>query len=194
MAKKSKGMHDFILRTVEKFFATNVLGRTYTKFFEKMTLNEFEMAEIVEEDKILHIGCGAVPNTLLILGSHFNASFVGIDKDKKAVKKAREMVKTYDLEKRIKIYGGEAISYPISAFDVLIISLGVEPREKVFNRVRSEMKKGARIVARKPWDFMDTIYGRKGFIPEGFRVMNIFNRPDLIKSMLLTNEDWLNDL
>jgi predicted O-methyltransferase YrrM len=189
MAKKSKGMHDFVLRMMEKFFAINFLGRIYTKFFEKMTLNEFKIAEIKENDNILHIGCGAVPNTLLILGSHYNASFVGIDRDKEAVKKARQMVKRYGLEKRIKINGGEAISYPLLTFDILIISLGVEPLEKVFERVRNEMKHGSRIVARKPWDFMDIIYGRKEFIPQGFKVINIVNRPDFIKSVLLKNED-----
>ncbi len=188
MAKKSKGMHDVMLRTIEKFFATNMLGRVYTKFFEKMTLDEFQMVKIGEKEKILHIGCGAVPNTLLILATYFNASFVGIDKDKKAVKKAREMVKKYGLEKKIKIEKGEAISYPISTFDVIIISLGVEPREKVFERIRKEMKNGTRIIARKPWDFMDAIYGRKEFIPNGFKIIKTFHRSDFIRSMLLKNE------
>jgi len=188
MAKKSKGMHDFLLRTIEKFLATNFFGKIYTKFFEKMTLDEFEMVKIREKEKILHIGCGAIPNTLLILANHFNASFVGIDRDKEAVEKARKMVKKYGLEKKIKIEEGEAISYPLSTFDIIIISLGVEPREKVFGRIRKEMKDGARIIARKPWDFMDIIYGRKEFIPNGFRIIKTFNRQDFIKSMLLEKD------
>ncbi len=187
MAKKSKGMHDFLLRSMEKILATNFFGKLYTKFFEKMTLDEFRMIEI-KEKKILHIGCGAIPNTLLILASHFDASFVGIDRDEEAVKKAREMVKKYGLENKIKIENGEAISYPISPFDVIIISLGVEPRGEVFERIRNEMKEGALIIARKPWDFMDIVYGRKEFIPNGFRIVKTFNRQDFIKSMLLERD------
>lgn len=188
MAKKSKGMHDFLLRSMEKIFATNFFGKVYTKFFEKMTLDEFKMVNIKQKEKILHIGCGAVPNTLLILAKHFDAFFVGIDRDAKAVEKAREMVKKYGLENKIKIERGEAISYPVSNFDVIVISLGVEPKEEVFERIRSEMKGGARVVARKPWDFMDVIYGRKGFTPNGFKVINTFNRQDFIKSMLLERD------
>jgi len=188
MAKKSKGMHDFLLCTLEKFLATNFFGKIYTKFFEKITLDEFKMVNIKQGEKILHIGCGAVPNTLLILANHFDAFFVGIDRDKKAVKKAREMVEKWKLGNKIKIENGEAISYPISNFDVIVISLGVEPREKIFERIRNEMKEGAVIIARKPWDFMDIIYGRKEFIPNGFRIIKTFNRQDFIKSMLLERD------
>ncbi|RLF41638.1 MAG: hypothetical protein DRN17_08505, partial [Thermoplasmata archaeon] len=64
MAKKSKSFHDIMLRTIEKIISTNFFGRLYTKFFEKMTLDEFKMVGIEKENKVLHVGCGAVPNTL----------------------------------------------------------------------------------------------------------------------------------
>ena len=185
MAKKSKSFHDIMLRTIEKIISTNFFGRLYTKFFEKMTLDEFEMVEIKKGNKVLHVGCGAVPNTLLILAGNMEAHFVGIDRDKKAVEKAREMVKKYGLEKKITIEKGDAMRYPLSDFDVIIISLGVEPREKVFERIRNEARDDAKIVARKPWDFMDKIYGKKEFIPNGFKIVKTFNRQDFIKSMLL---------
>jgi len=185
MAKKSKSFHDIMLRTIEKIISTNFFGRLYTKFFEKMTLDEFKMVGIEKENKVLHVGCGAVPNTLLILAGNMEAHFVGIDRDKKAVEKAREMVKKYGLEKKITIEKGDAITYPFSNFDVIIISLGVEPREKVFERIRNEARDDAKIVARKPWDFMDKIYGKKEFIPNGFKIVKTFNRQDFIKSMLL---------
>jgi len=186
MAKKSKSFHDFALRTLEKILSANFFGRLYTKFFEKMTLDEFEMVEIKKEHKILHVGCGAVPNTLLILAGNMEAHFVGIDRDKKAVEKAREMVKKYGLDEKIKIEKGDAMLYPLSDFDVIIISLGVEPREKVFERIKNETRNDAKVVARKPWDFMDKIYGKKEFIPNGFKIVKTFNRQDFIKSMLLT--------
>ncbi|KAA0002433.1 MAG: class I SAM-dependent methyltransferase [Thermoplasmata archaeon] len=140
MAKKSKSFHDLALRTLEKILSTNFFGRLYTKFFEKMTLDEFEMVEIKKGNKVLHVGCGAVPNTLLILAGNMEAHFVGIDRDKKAVEKARGMVKKYELDKKIKIEKGDAMTYPLSNFDVIIISLGVEPREKKRYLRELEMK------------------------------------------------------
>jgi len=185
MAKKSKSFHDLALRTLEKILSTNFFGRIYTKFFEKMTLDEFEMVGIEKNHKVLHVGCGAVPNTLLILAGNMDASFVGIDRDDKAVEKAREMVKKYGLEEKIRIENGDAMSYPFSGFDVIVISLGVEPREQVFEKIRKETADDTKIVARKPWDSMDRVYGKDEFVPRGFKVVKTFNRQDFIKSMLL---------
>ncbi|MEA2054149.1 MAG: class I SAM-dependent methyltransferase [Candidatus Thermoplasmatota archaeon] len=189
MAKKSKGIHDIFLRTLEKIIATNFFGRIYTKFFEKMTLDEFGMAGIEKNCKVLHIGCGAVPNTLLVLAMNTDASFVGIDRDKKAVERAKDMVDRYGLGNKIHIMEGDAMSYPTDVFDVIVISLGVEPREKVFEKIRKEAKNNTKIVARKPWDFMDKIYGREEFVSRGFKIIKTFNRPDFIKSMLLVKAD-----
>lgn len=189
MAKKSKSLHDLALRTLEKILSTNFLGRIYTKFFEKMTLDEFEMVGIEKNHKVLHVGCGAVPNTLLILAKNMDASFVGIDRDEKAVEMARKMVKSYGLERKIKIEIGDALSYGFSEFDVIIISLGVEPRDKIFERIINETEDNAKIVARKPWDSMDRVYGRDEFVPRGFDVVKTFNRQDFIKSMLMVKSD-----
>ena len=189
MAKKSKGVHDVMLRTLEKILSTNFFGRIYTKFFEKMTLDEFEMVGIEKNHKVLHVGCGAVPNTLLILAGNMDASFVGIDRDGKAVEKAREMVKKYGLEGKIRIENGDALSYDLSGFDVIVISLGVEPREKVFGRIRKETGDNTKIVARKPWDSLDRVYGKDEFVPRGFKVVETFNRQDFIKSMLLVKDN-----
>ncbi|MDD3493954.1 MAG: class I SAM-dependent methyltransferase [Candidatus Thermoplasmatota archaeon] len=184
MAKKSKGAHDVLLRTFEKAVATNFLGSVYTKFFEKMTLEEFAMVDIQPRHRVLHIGCGGVPNTLLILGNHVDASYTGIDRDRAAVRRARAMVERQGLTRRVTIEQGDALTYPLADFDLIVVSLGVEPRERVFARIREEVP-GAAVIARKPWDFMDRIYGRDAFIPRGFEVVDVFHRQDFIKSMLL---------
>ncbi len=189
MTKKSKGFHDIMLRTLEKILSVVFFGKVYTKFFEKMTMAEFEMVDIKRSYRVLHVGCGAVPNTILILAKNVGASFVGIDRDKKAVERARDMVGRYGLGKKIHIDNGNAVSYPFSGFDVIIISLGVEPREKVFKRIRDESGDNTKIIARKPWDSMDKIYGKEEFVPIGFKVVKTFNRQDFIKSMLLVKSD-----
>jgi protein-L-isoaspartate O-methyltransferase len=182
--QKSKRAHDKLFVLAEKMLSSTFLRHAYINFFERATLEEFEMAGIKKEHNILHIGCGPLPNTIISLAKNIDASYVGIDRDKDAVKIARKIVKEYGL-KNVMIEEGDALSYPVKDFDFIIISFGVEPKEKVFERLRKEMKKDAKIVYRKTWDFMDVIYGRKDFLPSGFKVVAFHNRRDFIKSYLL---------
>jgi len=182
MMQKSKRVHDYLFIFLEKYLSSLPLKHAYIKFFEKATLEEFEIVDINENDTILHIGCGPLPNTLITLAQHFKANYTGIDKDKEAVKIARKIVKEYRLN--IKIEEGDAIDYPLQHFDIIIVSYGVEPKEKIFKRLRKETKENVRIILRKQWDFMDTIYGRN-IIPEGFKVIGYKKRRDFLKSYLL---------
>ena len=182
--QKSKRLHDYMFIVTEKILSSSILRHAYIKFFERATLEEFEMVEIGEEDKVLHVGCGPLPNTLVTLAKHIKAAYVGIDKDGEAVEIARKIVSEYGL-KNVEIEEGDAAYYPLKDFDVIIISFGVEPKEIIFKRLMEETKKGVRVVFRKTWDFMDAIYGRKIEVPNGFKIVAHHNRRDLIKSYLL---------
>lgn len=185
MARKSKSLHDVAFRWFEKVIAETFIGAIYTAFFRQMTISEFRMADIQPEHRIIHVGCGSVPNTLLILAEAFEGSYVGIDRDAAAVARARHMVRRRCLEQKVAIEERDALAMDYGGFDLIILSLGVEPREAILAAMRESMGKGAKIVARKPWDFMDRVYGRETFIPYGFRVVDAFQRPDFIKSLLL---------
>ncbi len=185
MARKSKSFHDVALRTFEKAIADTFIGRVYTAFFRQMTVNEFRMADIQPGHRVLHVGCGSVPNTLLILAEATKASYVGIDRDAGAVAGARTMVQRYGLEQQVTIQERDALAMDYAGFDLVILSLGVEPREVILAAIHDGMHPDAHVVARKPWDFMDRLYGRKEFVPRRFRIVDTFHRPDFIKSLLL---------
>ena len=154
-----KRTHDKLFISLEKILSRSPLfSSAYVNFFEKATLEEFEMAHIKKDDTVLHIGCGSLPNTLISLGRNIGASYVGIDIDNAAVATAQKLVKKYTLD-NVKIEYGNAQDYPLKNFDFIIVSFGVEPKENVFERIRKEMKDYAKIIYRKQWDFMDKIYG-----------------------------------
>jgi len=180
----SKRFHDKMFIRMEKMLSASFLRRAYINFFERATLEEFEMVGIGEDEKALHIGCGPLPNTLITLARNVPAEYVGIDRDEEAVKIAGRVVEEYGL-KNVSIERGDALSYPLADFDIIIISYGVEPKDKVFQRLKDETKENVRIVYRKQWDFMDTIYGVKEMVPEGFKIKAFHRRRDMIKSYLL---------
>ncbi len=187
MKKPSKKIHDKLFILIEKLLSSTFLKHAYIKFFERATLEEFEMVGINRNDKVIHIGCGALPNTLISLAKNIPANYVGIDRDRESVRIAKKIVERYKI-KNVKIEEGDALNYPIQDFDLIIVSFGVEPKEKVFERIRKEAKKNAKIIYRKQWDFMDKIYGRKDFLPNGFKIISYHKRRDFIKSYLLVKE------
>ncbi len=184
-SKKSKKIHDKIFILAEKIFSFSFLRHAYIKFFEEAILEEFKMLNI-KGNKVLHIGCGALPNTLISLAKNIPAIYVGIDRDDEAVKIAKKVVEEYGLN--IKIEKGDALNYPLNEFDFIIVSFGVEPKEEVFNRIKRDAKENVIIIYRKQWDFLDKIYGRKKFIPNGFKILAYCKRRDFIKSYLLTKD------
>jgi len=182
--QKSKRLHDRMFIKMEKMLSSSFLRHAYINFFERATLEEFAMVEIERHNKVLHIGCGPLPNTLITLARNMPAEYVGIDIDEEAVKIARNVVKAYGL-KNVSIEKGDATSYPLQNFDIIIISYGVEPKERVFYRLKNETKEKVKIVYRKQWDFMDALYGVKEIVPPGFKIKAFHKRRDLIKSYLL---------
>ena len=182
--QKSKKMHDKLFIVLERILSSSFLRHVYINFFEKATLEEFDKVEINENERIIHIGCGPLPNTLITLAKYRNAKYFGIDKDKKSTILARKVIEEYDLE-NIIIEEGDALDYSFENFDIIIISFGVEPKEVVFEKIRKETKKDVIIIFRKQWDFMDLVYGRKDFIPHGFKVLNYHHRRDMLKSYIL---------
>lgn len=175
-----KHLHDKLFILFEKFLHN--FHHAYINLYEKMTMEEFQMVNIKPSDRVIHIGCGPIPNTLVILAKNIPANYIGIDRDIQAVEMAREIVKKYNLN--IKVEYGDALKYPIKDFDVIIISFGVEPHNKIFERIKNDAKEDARIIYRKQYDFLDFIYGKRS-IPEGFKVISEHKRRDMIKSYLL---------
>ncbi len=178
---QTKKLHDRMFIFIEKILS-KLFAKAYINFFEKAIIEEFEMVKIKEDDRVLHIGCGPLPNTLVSLAKNIKAIYTGIDRDSEAVEIARKIVSKYNLD--IKIEEGNALSYNLSDFDIIIVSFGVEPYNEVFERIRKNCKKNAKIVCRKQWDLLDTIFGKKE-LPDGFEIISQYKRRDLIKSYLL---------
>lgn len=182
--QKNKRMHDRIFISVEKKLSSSLLRHAYINFFERATLEEFSISKIEKDESVLHIGCGSLPNTLVSLGRNIQAHFVGIDRDSESVAIAKRTIDIYKLS-NVSIQEGDAMSYPLDPFDVIIMSFGVEPKEAVFARIHRDMRYDTRLVFRKQWDVLDFLYGRDAYCPHGFSIEATHNRRDMLKSYLL---------
>ena len=133
-----------ILSTRISFFAS-----MYIKFHESSVKKEIKMADLSSSDKIIHIGCGAIPYTSIILSEETNAKIVGIDYQKKVVDHAKKFVKKLGLENKITIKKQPGESMDISKFNVVFLSYGIEKPNMVFNAVKSKAKPNTKIIFRR---------------------------------------------
>lgn len=141
---------DYLYYAIEVFLnSVPVLAKIFIKFHAPSVKKEIAMVNITESDKILHIGCGAIPYTSIIINKETSSQIVGIDNKERIVNRATEYVKINNFSDRIKIEMGEGDNYDVSGFDVVIISYGVADHDVVLKHVLGSVKGGTRIVLRK---------------------------------------------
>jgi len=126
-----------------------LFAKLYIKFHESSVKKEIDMSNLSSSDKILHIGCGAIPYTSIILSREVNPKIVGIDCNPHVVNIANDYLKKYNLSDMIKIEIGDGKTYDVSVFDIIILSYGVDGHDLVLNHVIDSMKNDARIILRK---------------------------------------------
>ena len=126
-------------------------------FYDKMIRSEAEKCSLRPGMKVLHIGSGPLPMTSISL-SLIGFSVVAVDFDLTAIKEAKERVKELGLTKRIKFVQADGADISSQGFDAVWISLHVQTKEKVLNKVYSDLKPGGKIVFRNSRDWLSLIY------------------------------------
>ena len=65
-----------------------------------MTNKEINLANVTKDDRILHIGCGSIPATSVLLAKKTGSEVTGIDNDFSSVKQAQ----SYVIKKSVRYY------------------------------------------------------------------------------------------
>jgi len=146
---KLKKLIDLIFILAEKIVVKlNKLLPFYLDFYEDMVENEIILADISKNDKILHIGCGPIPATSILVAKKTKAHVTGIDNKIISVKQASNIISSQNLSDKIKIIHADALDFSLENFDLIIISQGVKPYDKILKRISSDMNKDGRVVLR----------------------------------------------
>ncbi len=133
----------------------------YLKFHEPSVKKEIKMSEISKSDKILHIGCGAIPYTTIIMSKELNAEITGIDNQTRSITLAKKFLTKNKIQDKIHLEKELGETYNVSNFDVVLISYGVGDIEAILKNVLSNIKNKGKIILRKPIteksDYIDSV-------------------------------------
>jgi len=87
---------------------TNLFDTLLTKWRKPVFSREIHMLNITPTEKVLHLGCGALPSATIFIAKDKNVHVVGIDNNTIAVKLAKSYIKKKDLSNLVTIeYGTE---------------------------------------------------------------------------------------
>ena len=146
---KLKKYIDFGFIVIEKAIINlPKLSFLYFDIYEDMIDNEITLAGISKDKSVLHIGCGPIPVTSILLTKKTNAKIIGIDNNSHSIKKAKIYVKNSGFSDKIQIKHADAKDFPIENFDVIIVSQGVKPIKEILMHISKSMKDHALVIYR----------------------------------------------
>lgn len=187
---KLKKFIDLIFIFVEKIvIKLNKIVPFYLDFYQQMVENEIRLANISKTDKLLHIGCGSFPATSILLAKKTNADVTGIDNNFTSIKHALKIVNNQGFSDKIHIVHSDALDFPLDTFDLIIISQGVEPYDKILKKVSKHMKKTGRVIFRTTSTNKLNLNENHMFLNDLFRVDKIISHEkngSLISVLLFT--------
>jgi len=186
-----KNIMDYIYVILEKFvYSFEILSQNYLKLYEETVEKEIKMANIQKYEKILVIGCGALPATTALIGLKTKAEITAIDYDAIAVKKAKKFIEKQRLSKKIKIEHADGHTYPLDNFDVIFILYGVKKQELLLENILEKIKIKTKIIFRTNQDALDQLVGGEEFLSKIFNVKDIIESESMYTSIsyLLTKK------
>ncbi len=120
----------------------------YLKYYEDMIKSEINLVSISKSDKVIHVGCGSIPSSSILISQKTGANVIGIDKNKKAVMNAKLCIDKLNLSNKIEIKNSLATDFLFYDFDVIIISQGIKPIDIFLRYLSKKLLKNSRIVLR----------------------------------------------
>jgi len=140
---------DFLFVFVEKIvIKLDKFLMLYIQYYADIIDAEIDLANISNDDKVLHIGCGSVPSTSILVSQKTGSKVTTIDKNNHSVKEANLCINSVNLKDKVKVEYADALNFSVEGFDVVIISQGTKPRDGILEHVSKSMKTDARIVFR----------------------------------------------
>jgi 2-polyprenyl-3-methyl-5-hydroxy-6-metoxy-1,4-benzoquinol methylase len=144
-----KKLSDHMFAVAEKFvIKLKKFLPLYVKYYDDMINKEITATKISKSDKVIHMGCGPVPSTSILIAEKTGATVTAIDRNSRSVEEASSCIHLLNLNGRVQIKHADALNFPIEKFDIIIISHGIEPRDEILGYVSRSINDNARVIFR----------------------------------------------
>ena len=108
--------------------------------YEALVKNQIEAMHIAPESRLVFIGCGAVPISLILMSRLYGIRSVGLDKSFRTVELAKKVIQCFGLEKEIEIVRGDDSHLKELDWNMVLVSALAEPKARIFQSLREVLK------------------------------------------------------
>ncbi len=134
----------------KKSVTSSMLVSLYSGLYNGVIRKEIKLAGINSKDRVLNVGCGAIPFTAIKVAKLTGARVWAIDRDDKAVAAACECISTVGMQDLIQVAKLEGCEPVPFGFDVALVALQVAPKKDVLLNLVECCEPGGRLIFRKP--------------------------------------------
>lgn len=145
----------------------------YINYYQDIIDQEIKLANITSKSLILHVGCGSIPASSMLLAQKTNASVVGIDRDAHAIKKAKMCIKTLHLSDKITVKKKDATKINLSSFDVILISQGIMPKQLFLQQLSKKISNNQLVILRS-FSQHQSLDDHDNFLKDYYFIKDIF--------------------
>jgi len=147
--------------------------------YEALVKNQIELNRIDSGSRLVFIGCGPVPSSLILLNHLADVRCVGLDVSEDAVNWSRKVVGSLGLEKEIEIVHGDETLLREFDWDMVLVAAMADPKARIFNNLRMIMREKRKT---DTLVFFRTYTGMRAILHEpvteeeieGFRIVKTF--------------------
>ncbi len=117
--------------------------KTYSLYprYDTLIKNQIQAMHITNNSKLIFVGCGAVPMSLILLNHLYGIKSTGLDACSETVKLSKKVVLSLGLEKEIKIIHSNDLDLEKLNWNIALIAALAEPKARIFKNLKKILKK-----------------------------------------------------
>lgn len=123
----------------------------YIANYLQLARTEFQGAGLKPDDRVLFLGCGPLPLSLIVLCARYGLQGVGIEEKRKRAELARRVVEQLGLSGQIEIVEGNHFSLPLKErekserVELVMVAAQAEPKQEIFDHLAAMLPAGTKV-------------------------------------------------
>ncbi len=118
--------------------------------YDTLIKNQGKAMHITNKSRLVFIGCGAVPMSLILLSHLYGIRSIGLESSKETAKLSIKVIKSLGLEKEVEIIHSDDLDLEKIDWDIALVAALAEPKARIFKSLGRilEERKGAVVIFR----------------------------------------------
>jgi len=121
-------------------------GFAYYSNYLTLARTEFEGADLKPGDRVVFLGSGPLPLSLIVLCREHGLEGIGIEREPRWAELSRKVTEKLDLSTRIEILAGDHFSFPLEKeCKLIMVAAMAQPKDEIFDHLARVSPPGTKI-------------------------------------------------